>query len=446
MTYLFRGNSGGHVLRHAIVSRYAYSGKTRMVTPKQIFVIGLLLLGPAFVMSMAGRSEWQQAKQLDAEPESVTLRQLADGDVSNRNLFLISDFRPAEFFYCESTEGSTALEECCVPLFSTDDAEDLGETIRVVAHVKSAANADQLYAPLQERPLLVQKREGGHGRTEHLAMLFPERQVENVVEVSVGDDIPSFRGATQWFLWAGFCVAGSLASFVYAFVFHLDAFGRRNANSSLTLDTRPVSSPKIKNSEAQLIGAHAEYFLARGFQSLGCVDCNMLGSTSRIALFLSPDGFSLLSFVVDKGHPNSTLMGIACDGSCFSIGRSRERVDIDGTAAGIPLIVNAFPEITDEQILRGFDVLKESLPGKGELAKIDPSSALALVHYRVLLKAWWALLHSASHLTPDPLPDRTEIFRSDRGVTTFCWGSNDTPSRSGGGAAPCDLLAAAGAR
>jgi hypothetical protein len=290
---------------------------------------------------MAGRSEWRQAKQLDAEPELVTLRQLADG--------------------------------------------------------------------------------------------------------GVGDDIPSFRGATQWFLWAGLCVAGSLASFVYTFAFHLDVFGRRKASSSLTLDTRPVNSPKIKNSEAQLIGAHAEYFLAREFQSLGCVDCNMLGSTSRIALFLSPDGFGLLSLILEKGHANPTLMGIACDGSCFSIGRGRERVEIDGTAAGIPLIVNSFPAITDEQILRGFDVLKESLAGGGELAKIDPASALALVHYRVLLKAWWALLHSASHLTPDPLPDRTEIFRSERGVTTFCWGSNDTPPQSRGKAASCDSPAGAGA-
>ena len=95
-----------------------------MVTPKQIFVVGLLLLGPAFVMFMAGRAEWEQAKQLDAEPESVTLRQFAEGDVSNRHLFLLSDFRAAESFYYESTEGSTNLEASWVPLFSTDEAED----------------------------------------------------------------------------------------------------------------------------------------------------------------------------------------------------------------------------------------------------------------------------------------------------------------------------------
>lgn len=67
-----------------------------MITPKQIFVIGLLLLGPAFVMFMAGRSEWEKAKHLDAEPELVTPRQLADGDVTNRHLFLLAEFRPAE--------------------------------------------------------------------------------------------------------------------------------------------------------------------------------------------------------------------------------------------------------------------------------------------------------------------------------------------------------------
>jgi hypothetical protein len=108
------------------------------------------------------------------------------------------------------------------------------------------------------------------------------------------------------------------------------------------------------------------------------------------------------------------------------MGHSREPVNIDGTADGIPLIVTAFPGITAEQIVRGFDVLTQSLPGEGGMAKIDPASALALIHYRMLLKAWWALLNSASHLTPDPLPDRDEIFRTERGVTTFCWSSIGT--------------------
>jgi hypothetical protein len=138
-------------------------------------------------------------------------------------------------------------------------------------------------------------------------------------------------------------------------------------------------------------------------------------------------------------------MGIACDGTCFSIGGSREQVNIDGAADGIPLIVNSFPGITDEQICRGFDVLKQSLPEEVKLAKIDPASALALIHYRMLLKAWWALLNSASHLTPDPLPDRTEIFRSEGGVTTFCWGSKGTPPPVDLSTACCDTLVGNGA-
>jgi hypothetical protein len=163
-------------------------------------------------------------------------------------------------------------------------------------------------------------------------------------------------------------------------------------------------------------------------------------------MFLSPDGHGLLSLNLQKGYANPTLMGIACDGTCLSIGRGREQVNIDGTADGIPLIVNAFPGATDEQIVRGFDVLTQSLPGKGGMAKIDPASELALIHYRMLLKAWWALLYSASHLTPEPLPDRNEIFRTERGVTTFCWGSIGTPPFVGDNAASCDTLLNSGAR
>src|SRR5688572_29850769 len=255
------------------------------------------------------------------------------------------------------------------------------------------------------------------GRLKELAKLHPDIPVANVFEVSAGAPIPSLRGATQWFLWAGGCLTGSLGSFVYTFVFHLDVFGRRKTNAPLTLDTRQIDSTKIKKSEAQLIESQAEYFLAQRFQSLGCVDCNIMGSRLRIAMFLSPDGHGLLSLNLQKEYANPTLMVIACDGTCLSIGRGREEVHIDGTAGGIPLIVNAFPGITDEQIVRGFDVLTQSLPGEGGMAKIDPASALALIHYRLLLKAWWALLNSVSHITPDPLPDRNEIFCTERGVT-----------------------------
>jgi hypothetical protein len=417
-----------------------------MVSPKQIFVIGLLLLGPAFVMFMAGRSEWKRAKQLDAEPEIVTLRQLVEGDVSNRHLFLLTDFRPAESFYYESSEGKTTLEASWVPLYPADEPNDSGAGIRAIAYVPNAASKDELYAKLEQRPLLVQTWKHRARRPQELAKLYPDISVANVFEVSAGAPIPSLRGATEWFLWSGACLAGSLGGLIYTFVFHLDVFGRRTTNASLTLDARPIDSTKIKQSEVQLIESHAEYFLAQGFQSLGCVDSTIMGSRSRIAMFLSPDGHRLLSLNLQKGHANPTLMGIACDGTCLSIGSSRERVNIDGTADGIPLIVNAFPEITDEQIVQGFDVLTQSLPGEGGMAKIDPASALALIHYRMLLKAWWALLNSASHLTPDPLPDRNEIFRTERGVTTFCWGSIGTRPFVGDNAASCDTLLSSGAR
>jgi hypothetical protein len=391
------------------------------VSPKKIFVVGLMLLGPAFVMFMAGRSEWQKARQLDAEPESVTLRQLAAGDVSNRHLFLLSDFRPAESFYHESTEGKAVLEESWVPLYPAAEAEDTGAGIRVVAHVQNVPDADRLYALLKQSPLLIQKWNDRARRIPQLAKLYPDIPVEHVVEVSVGAKVPSFGGAVSWFVWAGLCSAGSIVGLGYTFLFHLDVFGHRKTSSSLALDTRQVDSTKIRTSERQLIGSRAEYFLDRGFESLGCVDSKVLGSKSRIALFLSPDGRGLLSLVLERGFANPTLMGIACDGTCLSIGGGREQTNIDGTADGIPLVLNAFPGISDEQIVRGFDILAKGLPGDGKLAKIDPASAMALVHYRMLLKAWWALLTSRSHLTPDPLPDQTEIFRTEQGVTTFCW-------------------------
>lgn len=397
------------------------------MNPKQIFVVGLMLLVPAFVMFMVGRSEWDQATRVDAEPESVTLRQLAEGDVSNRHLFLLSDFRPADSFCYESREGITTLEASWVPLYSADEAEDSGEGIRGVAYVLNAADTEQLYAMLEQNPLLVQKWNVGAGRIKQVAEIYPEILAQNVVEVSVGADIPSFWGATQWFLWAGLCVAGSLGSLVYTFVFHLDVFGRRRIGASLTHDARQVDSTRMKTSEVQLIESHAAYFLAQGFQSLGCVESKILGSKSRIALFLAPDGLGLLSLILQDGYAIATLMGIACDGICFSIGGGRQQANIDGTADGIPLIVSLFPEITDEQIVRGFDILKQELPGEGTLAKIDPASAMALIHYRVLLKSWWALLDGRSHLTPDPIPDRTEMFRTDHDGTTFCWGLTGTP-------------------
>ena len=388
--------------------------------PKQIFVCGILLLCPAFVMYQVGSIKWDRASRLDAEPELVKLQQLADGDVSNQNLFLVSDFRVGDHCYSSDSEGETTLKYCSVPLYASGHEEDSGENILAFVSVQEATNANQLYHQLSARPLLVQKWDE-RGNAHKLANVYPNIQWDKVTYVSAGDELPTFLSAGMY--WAGVlaCLIGALASIYYTAVIHLDVFGRRKHSQSLHYETGELSEQKLKKSDVNMLEPSTQFYLAQGFESLGYMQSDFSGTKMRHALFLSPDGCRLLSLALQKKHATPTMIGIASNGTCISIGRADNEGTIDGAADGVPLMMNVFPGLTNEQVITGFQTLTTLLPEGNDLVQIDPTCAKNLIRYQTLLMAWWFLINGRGHETPDPVPDREDLFRCEDGITKFCW-------------------------
>ena len=171
-----------------------------------------------------------------------------------------------------------------------------------------------------------------------------------------------------------------------------------------------------------------QFYLAQGFESLGYMQSDFSGTKMRHALFLSPDGCRLLSLALQKKHATPTMIGIASNGTCISIGRADNEGTIDGAADGVPLMMNVFPGLTNEQVITGFQTLTTLLPEGNDLVQIDPTCAKNLIRYQTLLMAWWFLINGRVHETPDPVPDREDLFRCEDGITKFCWNARSTGS------------------
>ena len=390
---------------------------------KQVFVIGILLIPVGFIMVMLGRQEMRQANELEARPEAVSLQQLIDGDHVNEHLFLLSEFRPAEFAYTETSKRSSVLDYSWVPLYPTGQDEDDGEQIRVIARLLDVANVDELYAILEQDSVVAQVWNFSSHEISNLQEHYPRLDTRNIIEVWIGDELPSRRAGIVHFCWAALWFTLGAGCILHTVFFHLDILGRRRPSTSVAYDIYEVDRKKWKLTELALLDAEAARFAGLGFQPISYVEEKRDRTTKRRVLHLSSNRKYLLSVSVSGKRALSTLLGIADNGQCLSIGQGADALTIDGISDGVPLLVHTFPEIVPDQMMTAFETLEQTLGQDVKLAPIEPTQAMELVRYRASLIQWWTLLKAYSDSVPPELPQVDDLFQLRDGVRTFCWGA-----------------------